>query len=271
MSKVNISQSLIKRIWEYKYEGKCGFAVKNIDLLKKYQRPTTPPMKLGNYFEYIATGQTLRDGSVPEAPVTNKKVLTADGKRASAQATNFTSLLESKGIEVLETGVVETIPFNDKYNLKSVKDAVVKTPDYDKATLDLKFTALLHDKWKDVGWDVDKFRHRSKLNIQPLFYKYIDYYKYGITDYPFFYAIHSSKNENDYDFWEVEVVGFEKIMSQVEDTIHEVIEMIENDDFLPIPEMNQCRTCPLKDDCVFKELQPKTKVARVYAVRDEIE
>jgi hypothetical protein len=266
---MNISQSLIKRIWNYIDGNECGLAIKEVDILKNYQSKPTEPMKLGQYFEYICTGAVLRDGSIPEAPVTKKGDLTADGKRAHEQANNFNEILSYHGIEILSVGDTITHKIDDKYDLKIVTDSFIKTPQEEKAILDIKFTGLLGDKWLDVGWDLDKFKYRKKLNIQPLFYKYVMEKATGIKDIPFYYAIHSSKNE-DFELWCVNIPNYQSVMDQVAYEVDRIIEIIEKDSFPPIPEVKRCRMCPLYNDCLFKEEYPSIKTATVYSLNDEI-
>jgi hypothetical protein len=265
--KVNVSQSLIKNVWEYLYAGGCGLAVKEIDILKKYETKQSDPMKLGQYFEYLCTGQTRRDGSIPEEPKTTKGMPTADGKRAKIQAENFNKMLQEKGIEVLETGV--TMQHDD---LKIVLDAVVKTPHYEKAILDIKYTGLLGDKWNDMGWTEGTYQYRHALKIQPIFYKYVWEKITGDRDVPFMYAIHSSKNEVDYDLWEVNFVDYGAIMEELEEEIRMVRGCIEHIDKLsPRPEMKRCAACPVFDDCMFKAVVPTTKNVNVFSVRSQVD
>jgi hypothetical protein len=185
---VNISQSLIKNIWAYLYEGACGVQLRDVDILYKYDKESTDAMKNGNYFEYLSTGQLLRDGSVPEAAVTTKGVLTAEAKRAHSQSKNLVRTMHAHGFEVTDAGV--TITHGD---LKVVIDALVTTPTHEEAILDLKFSGLLGDKWHPMGWTEDTYTYRHKLTIQPIFYKYVYWKAKGVYDVPFYYAIHSPK------------------------------------------------------------------------------
>jgi len=269
MKKVNISQSLIKRIWDYVYGEGCGLELKEVDILKKYQRESSDAMKLGQYFEYLSTGQPLRDGSIPEAPVTSRGTLTTDAKRAQKQAENFNKMLAHKGIEIIDTG---TVIQHD--NLKIVLDAVVKTPEYEEAIMDLKFTGLLGDKWHEMGWTEETYDYRHGLKIQPLFYKYVYWKAKGVYDVPFLYGIFSSKNENIYDVWEVNLVNFEELMSRVEEQVR-IAEgwvseaMKESGALVPRPDMVRCAKCPMFEDCMFREEVPTTKSVTIFSVRDE--
>lgn len=261
---VNISQSLIKRLWEYEAGEECGMAIREIDILKNYKREPSAAMKLGQYFEYLCTGQVLRDGSIPEEPLTSTGKPTADSKRASIQAENFNAILKDKGMEIIDTSVV--LQYED---LKAVLDAVVKTPQHEEAILDIKYTGLLGDKWHEMGWTEGGYKFKHKLTIQPLFYKYVYWKIYGIKDIPFMYAIHSSKNEFDYDIWEVGTTMFDNIIEEIEDNILTARTLIEKSEALiPLPTRKRCARCPVFPDCPFREVVPITKSISLSHIRE---
>jgi hypothetical protein len=265
----NISQSLIKKIWDCKSGRECGLAVKEIDILKNYKRKQSIPMKLGCYFEYLCTGAVNRDGSVPEAPMTRKGELTTDSKRASIQATNFKEAIAHHGFNVLTAG--EKVECDYKgYNLKIILDAIIETPEYPQAVLDIKYSGLLGDKWSDMGWHLDRYDEREGLKIQPIFYKYVIEKALGVRDIPFYYAIHSSKNEHSYDIWKVNIPNYDDVIANMEWKIDEVIDELENGRFDPNPEPDRCTKCPLYDDCIFKMKYPSIKDVDVSGFKDEI-
>lgn len=61
---INISQSLIKDMHKYLNENYCGNLMKYKHVDKKFL-PSTGVLKLGHYFEYVATGQLPKDGQIP--------------------------------------------------------------------------------------------------------------------------------------------------------------------------------------------------------------
>jgi hypothetical protein len=268
-AKCSVSQSLIKKLWEYAEGKECGKAVRDIDILRLYEREPSEPMLLGQYFEYIATGQVNRDGSTPEPIKTSRGQLTADSKRADAQAENFNKMLKEKGIEILETGTV--IVYED---MKIVLDALVKTPDYEEAIMDLKFTGLLGDKWHEMGWTEETYQYRNGLKIQPLFYKFVYELARGVKDIPFIYALHSSKNDTVYDTWEVNIVGYEERMAEVAAEVNNTRQLIKlaeagESAFVPIPEMVRCSKCPVFSDCMFREVVPSTKSVTIFSLKQD--
>ena len=68
MKNKKISQSFLKNYNDYKGKKLCGlkFKAQHFDNL---EFPTTLPMDLGNYFEYVATGCLPRNGVKPEPKI----------------------------------------------------------------------------------------------------------------------------------------------------------------------------------------------------------
>jgi len=262
---VNISQSLIKNIWAYLYEGACGVQLRDVDILYKYDKEPSDSMKLGNYFEYLSTGQKTRDGEVPPAILTTKGLLTADSKRASVQAANFIKMLYAHGFEIIDTGTVIT-----HGDLKIITDALVTTPEHDVAILDLKFSGLLGDKWHPMGWTPETYTYRHKLTIQPIFYKYVYWKEKGVYDVPFFYALHSPKNEIDHDMWEIEIENFDDVMEALEKEIKVIRAFLGDIDNLEArPEMKRCMKCPMRETCVWKTEVPSIKQVKILGLRNQ--
>jgi len=108
MRPYNISNSLIKAIDEYalgEMADSCGKQLKAIYLDKTAELHPSDAMKLGQYFEFLATGAKLRDGSEPQ-PVTIKSGdLSADYKRCGQQAAHFKTQMKYYGFEIIDTGV----------------------------------------------------------------------------------------------------------------------------------------------------------------------
>jgi hypothetical protein len=265
----SVSQSLVKKVWDYEYGNYCGLALRDVDILKLAEREPSDAQALGQYFEFKATGQVLRDGSEPAMPVTLRGQPTADAKRADAQAENFRRMIDAKGWEILTTGEVFT-----HGDVKIVTDALISTPDYEQAILDTKFSGLLGDKWHDMGWTTGTYDKRPGLKIQPLVYKYVFWKEFGIRDMPFYYAIHFSKNDHKYDVWSVDVADFDAAMESVEEHLEMTRRFIQaaiagDDIFYPRPEIDQCRSCPLFESCMFREEVPVTKSVTIFSVRDE--
>ena len=63
---IKVSQSLMKSIDKYADKEECGL-VFEAKFIHNVRTPETEPMALGNWFEFIATGQLPRTGETPEA------------------------------------------------------------------------------------------------------------------------------------------------------------------------------------------------------------
>jgi len=92
MRNKKISQSFLKVYNEYKGKRLCGlkFKAQHFDNVKF---PTSLPMDLGNYFEYVATGCLPRDGEMPEPKIyyvgTKREAMSTPYVRANESAELF--------------------------------------------------------------------------------------------------------------------------------------------------------------------------------------
>lgn len=266
---MSVSQSFIKNFWNYRKGNACGIAFQLIDLHKKYERPASKRMSLGHYFEFLCTGQALRDGSEPERPVTSTKKPTADAIRVEAQAERFKQMIVEKGIEIKETGTVWEHEVPEKgFKYKGVLDVLCEV-DGELSILDIKSSGLIGNKWEDFGWDKATFNQKDKLTLQVVFYKYLAWKVIGIRDIPFYFAIHSTTNDMDSLFWRVDLIDFDVSMSHLEDMVLECVDEIEFLDsfgFTPHPEVKRCLSCPIQEKCEHKITVPETVVVEIDGV-----
>lgn len=258
---LSISQSLIKNFWQYKRSSVCGTAFHEIDLLKKSVRPATKRMSLGHYFEYLCTGQTLRDGSTPERPLTSTKKPTADAIRVESQAERFKTMIVEKDIEIVETGTIweHKVPEHG-FKYKGVLDVLCKVKG-ELSVLDIKSSGLIGNKWEAYGWDESTFNMRDDLTLQVVFYKWLAWKVIGIKDIPFYFAVHSTTNDIDSIFWKVDLNDFDVSMAHFEDMVLSVVSDIKMNmefGFTPYPDVKRCMSCPLFKDCIYKITVPKT-------------
>jgi hypothetical protein len=80
MSKeIYISQSFIKSLYEYKRGDLCGLQFK-AQYIDGVEFPSSDAMKLGQWFEYMCTGQTTKFGHIPEADRLKPKKATKKDK-----------------------------------------------------------------------------------------------------------------------------------------------------------------------------------------------
>ena len=264
---LSISQSLIKNYWDYKRGNYCGIALHTMDILKMAEREPSEPMKLGHYFEYLCTGQALRDGSIPERPMTSTGKPKAEATRMEIQAQKFKDLVKEKGIVISETGtVLEYVDDDGQFKYKGVLDILGYVPDpaLDEAPLsivDVKSSGLIGDRWKDTGWDADTLNMKDKLTIQVVFYKWLAWKVLHTADIPFYFAVHSTSNEVDSVFWKVSLNDFYMSMVEFENLIGAVVADLKHEmtsGFKPYPDVKRCGTCPLNEECAYKITVPDT-------------
>jgi len=249
---LSISASLIKNYWSYQSEDYCGILMHKANILKEVEITPTARMSLGHYFEYLCTGATLRDGSVPEEPLTKTGKPTAEGKRMKAHAESFKELCRLEDISVDSTGKVLEYPFSEAgFKLKGILDilGVVKG---EKAIVDIKSSGLIGNEWEAYGWNKGTFNMRKQLTIQVVFYKYLAWKVLGIEDIPFYFTVFSSTNDVDSLFWRVDIKDFEVAMNHFEDMVFEISDEIKVNmemGFNAYPDVKRCKSCPLKDEC----------------------
>lgn len=259
MNRPNISQSLIKKYQEYEIGLECGLLFEAVYIKKTHQTSPSDAMRLGQYFEYKATGATLRDGTIPEAETTAKGTLTAPYQRAEIQAVKFNKAMESHGFKILDTGTVWEYE-EDGIKSKAILDVFAER--YGQpCIIDLKFSGLLENKWEDHGWA--DLRTKYKLLLQPIHYKWLGMKRDGI-DYPFYFFVHSSANEFDYKIFRVDVSP-----GKIEDhgnLVKYIMNMIEFSDFSgwqPKPDYKRCITCPLKESCTHRHWVPQIETVTI--------
>jgi hypothetical protein len=259
---LSISQSLLKKYWDYMEDKECGHAMHQIDMLKNYESEPSDPMKVGSWFEYLCTGTKNRDGSVPE-PVKNKSGLSADSKRAELHVANFKRLIESENITIIEGGKVLEYHYpGQNFKIKGILDALIEY-DGEVAILDLKTSGLIGKEWEEYGWHTSTFNMRRKLTIQVVFYKYLGWKVLDIKDIPFYFSVHSTKNEIDSLFWRVDLHDFNVSMSHFEEMLLDIvpdIEMGTEFGFTAYPDVRRCGKCPVFKDCEYKRDTPEKEI-----------
>lgn len=250
-----ISQSLIKGFEDFKNGSLCGqqFRAK---YLEKVNFPSSKVQRLGNWFEYMATGTLPRDGQVPIPERTAKGELTAPYQKMLVQVETFKRTMNHYGFEILETGV----KLEDDEN-EGTLDIIAKTtkpvfhiPENAVCIIDVKSTGLLNDKWNELGWDLEGLDQKRKLLLQPVQYKKLAEAKFGLDDVPFFFFIFSNTNEIESRIVLVELdkearyLEHENTVEQVKFGIQEEINKGEKG-FRALPEIKTCAECPLALTC----------------------
>jgi hypothetical protein len=192
MQKPNLSQSLIKAFYCYEELNSttCGLALRK-QFFEKIPIEQSDSMKLGTYFEYMATGYCHDPLNPPQAEMvykgTPKEKLSADYERATKSAELYKEIIKKHNIEILSYG--EYLFHEDCSGILDIRANWMG----EECIIDLKYTALFDDKWSDYGWDNEKLSTNYKQLLQPIHYKYLMRKIKGVHDMPFYYFIFSSK------------------------------------------------------------------------------
>lgn len=264
---LSISQSLLKNYWDFKNGKYCGEAFLRVDLNHEVERVASERMKVGQYFEYLCTGQGNRDGSIPTEPQTKTGKPTVEAERMRVQADRFKALVKAEGLEIIETGKILEYKAGN-FKIKGILDifgAMYGKP----AIVDMKTSGLIGNQWEEYGWNPSTFNMRDKLTIQVVFYKYLADVVLGIRDIPFYFMIHSSTNDTDSEFWEVQLNDYVKAMGGLEAMLNQYAEEIlfqKVQGFTPFPDVKRCKDCPIFSNCVFKKLTPTRKLVVIDGI-----
>jgi hypothetical protein len=265
---VNLSQSFVKRYWDYKAGKYCGVKLQRVDLLKEFTEEPSEVMKLGNWFEYKCTGMLNRDSSMPERVCTKTGKPTSKTLFVEKQAERFKALVEMEGIDIKATGeVLEHRDHDLGFRLKGVLD-VRAVIDGRMAILDIKSSGLIGNEWEEYGWHEGTFNQRDKLTIQVVAYKYLAWKIMDVRDMPFYFSIHSNTNDVVSSYWEVKLRDFDVAMSHFEDTLATVVDGVRNDNefgFTPYPTVKECEKCPV-EKCVYEAKTPPKKVVTIDGI-----
>lgn len=267
-----ITQSFTKDAQDYFAGTLCGNIMKEKWVNERLIELDSKAAALGAYFEYYFTllvtgkGTLPKDGKVPERGMyANGKQPLAPYALAEANAVRLKEYFELMGLKVLRAGVKLTKGrFEGTIDLmvecmKAIEfDAGKKWKVGDIFIFDLKYSGLLDDKWSNFGWigllspgpHIQKDYHK----VQAIHYSYIG------GDYPFYYLVVSSTNENDIGLFHVGVT--EEISQQYRDEAAGLFEKFEFEakiGFEARPSISVCNGCPLKGECKDKHTYPHPK------------
>ena len=247
--KTKISQSLMKALSDYVQGFECGILFKEKYITKTTSTPPSDAMKLGIYFEYMATGALPRSGEAPQADYVYKgkpnERMATDYERATASADYFKSLIKYWDIKIKHVNhTMETD------TMKGIADLIVEW-DGKPAIFDLKYTGLIDDKWSDMGWHKDFLSQKDNLLVQGVMYKLLAKETMGIDDIDFYFWVFDSKNPLNVRIIKenVDESKFETHMEAVKSAMAYIEHHKALDDWQARPELLKCAACPLKASC----------------------
>jgi hypothetical protein len=288
MSKeIYISQSFIKSLYEYKRGDLCGLQFK-AQYIDGVEFPSSDAMKLGQWFEYMCTGQTTKFGHIPEADrlkpkkATKKEIeagkvvdvygdvedirrvieiddvhyvegaLSKKYKDALEQVSAFKKMINHYGLEIVDTGVKLT---DEKLKTKGDVDIVARFKrlgdDSPLLFIDTKFSGLIDNKWDDLGWADEALPYKDKIMIQAVHYKMLGKAMLGYEP-DFYFWVFSSTNSIDRK--NIKVVVDEDRFAEHENIIHSArAEFYKQDSagWKPKPSPKKCSECPLNKTCEY--------------------
>ena len=265
IEKMKVSQSLYKRLIKYLDNKECG-----LQIYKNYIEgiETTPSdvQAMGHWFEYECTGQTDRNGNIPQPKILKSGKLSAPYERMKSQVENFKRAIDFHDFKITDTGYV----FNNPY-YSGIAD-VIAEKDGKKCIIDIKSSGLLDNKWSEFGWNIEKFEtpdSDSAFNIliQAIHYKYMAKLEWDLDDVPFYFMVFSTTNEIDCLIYEIEV-DEDRILQHITDLQKMYVYL--NKDFvnkdkneLANPEYKRCSKCQFSDDCESKLIVPQIQTIYV--------
>lgn len=258
-SEINISQSLMKELNDYRLGKSCGlvFVEKYINKNFKLFKPSKA-MSLGLWFEYMAIGSTTKTDEIPQAEyLKDGKTLTQAYKNAEAQVENFKNFMSFHGIKIVSVqekwivdGLEGTLDIK-ALATRDIKDSngIVLVEKGEEFIIDLKFSGTLDDKFSDFGWHLDRLSEKEKLILQPIHYKFLSRLKYG-REYKFMFLLFSSTN--DYDYRSILFNTTEEDMELHKTFITTTAAWLKHylkKGFKAKPDYLRCMDCPLKTNC----------------------
>lgn len=257
---MNISQSLIKSYTDYKNGNECGLIIHEKYVKKNYP-PPTDAMRKGIYFEYKATGALPLDGKIPQPDIVYKgksnESISAEYKRAEESVLLFKTILNYYKIKILNVGKKVTVS-----GMTGIVDIEAEW-DSRKVYIDLKYSALIDDKWNEMGWETESLPYKDKLMLQGVHYKILAKESEGIEDIPFYYFIFSPADSKYAKIILQEVDEERKnlhyaVVSKVRD---EFKRELESGGFKAYPSLKRCSGCYLFNTC-----QHRTEVPLIETV-----
>jgi len=241
----------MKNLYDYVTGNLCGKKFESM-YLKGASMPSTPPMQVGNWFEYVATGQLPRDGNIPEPKRLKNGNLSIDYIRMEGQVDNFHKMIKANGFDIISTGHV----FEKNEIATGIADIIARK-DGKTCIIDIKTSGLLDDKWHEMGWNLDALDQKDKLLIQAVHYKFLAEDEFG-DNVDFYFAIFSTKNEHDCLLVRVNIDD-DRIQQHITDIFRasQLFEEQKNKGFKATKRYRDCVKCFLKEECEFAQKTPE--------------
>jgi len=254
-AKRKITQSLMKDFSDYLLGKECGLIIK-AKYFDGVEFPSTDAMKLGHYFEYMATKQLPKYGEKPE-PVkvykeTAKEDFSTDYKRANESALYFKKLIKEKNIEIISTGKTITSGI-----MEGTQD-ILANVDGRRAIIDLKYSGLIDNLWSPMGWHEDSLAENEGHMIQAVHYTLLEKLESN-ADVDFYFWVFNSKIPDDMRIYQIiiEDSRFDMHLHSVYETKKRITNIAKTNSWKAHPSPLKCSSCPLVKYCRHKKLIPE--------------
>ena len=242
---MNVSNTLLNAYRDYKKMNACGKEITEVYVNKSTIFETSETQQAGQWFEYKATGEALRDGIIPEPVKTKSGLAAAITKHLTGQYDNFKRIY--KNLEITHTGEVLEYEENG-INYKGILDVVAESEEIGRHIRDIKTTGLIDNIWEATGWGMlmgDEYKPKKKHLNQAIIYTCL-WYKLTGEIIPFYFDVFSNKNPNDCKIVKI-VIDEHEIDIHWGDIVKLSTELSEElkKGLTPRPDMKRCRKCPV--------------------------
>lgn len=258
---VNYSNTILNAYRSYQQKKGCGKQIMEIYINKTVNFKTSDEQQAGQWFEYITTGATLRNGVVPEPIILTKGGLAAISKHLEGQKVNFENIYSDIKIDSISK---ELIYEEGVRKFKAILDVLAYfNNETSEHIRDIKTSGLLDNKWEDSGWEMlngeGSYIPKKKHIYQAKFYIWI-WFKLTGNIVDFYFDVFSNKNSNDCKTIKIKMDS--DTLEYFETELMQLISELETDlkkGLKAYPDMKRCSKCPekLNKICEFKVNKPQ--------------
>jgi hypothetical protein len=254
MNKTKINQTLIKALLGDSY---CPASIKAVHIDKSVQMSIGIAGLRGLYFEGLCIGGSAHGASITDLPRLKSGEKSVNQQRIEQQAEVFKTIVKERPIEIKETQVTITVPYNDKFELVGTLDFMGFMDDKKElAIVDLKLTGSIYREHNYDGFGAWSWEFPHNMNfLQAYMYTYLVKEQFKV-DAPFYYMVFDYKPESEYKIIrkKVERMHIMELMESIRQTV-EKIEFHEATGWKFKPAYKNCINCPLKNTCTEKDLK----------------
>jgi hypothetical protein len=270
---MKVTQSLIHDVKDYENGEKCGLILETKFIKNEEIDDTSDSMALGQYFEYVFSGQKTKFGRIPkpdwmksakkeliekfESGKCNKletdsaiSSMMAPYRLAHENADRLKDLFKTMGWKILSSGVRL-----EKDGLEGTLDLKVQISPKKRVTMDLKYSGLIDDRYSKFGWGL---MGEEGSNFQKDFHGLQAKQYHFLDGDPFYFMVVSNKNNSGIALFEIRLDDFtvEQHVLQAH-AVGEKWDLLKEIGLINYPLLQRCEDCPLKKTCPDREKKIK--------------